>query len=282
MADIIRHTEWAIDINSSIKSNIVEGSVQLNPSLQKAVLHAAGDLQPTTGVTLTNTPSMMFRTHDLDMISTPTVISSVVMTARAYADNGGLGTGYVSYTMSDGIIIPVSISGSAGAPAELTVAVFPVSSDGDTAPITVGTTSKTLATHGDAYTIGDIGIGGAIAGISSIDLQFGYAVQSNAGENGKPYPTLAYYDRQTAAVTAATNQLSAATAERMLTGQSTTAITAVFRKLAEGAVPSGTYTATMAKAIVEASNIQGGRPFTLQLMITPIYDGVGDDYLTFS
>ncbi|MCK5127547.1 MAG: hypothetical protein KAR42_14925 [candidate division Zixibacteria bacterium] len=282
MADIIRHTEWAIDINSSIKSNIVENSIQINPALQKALLHAAGDLQPTTGVTLTNTPQLMFRTHDLDMINAPTAISSVIMTARAYADNGGLGAGYISYTMTDGILIPVSISGAAGAPAELTIMMLPVSSDGDTSPIAVGTTSKALAVHGDTYTIGDIGIGGTIAGISNIDLQFGYAPQSNAGENGKPFPTLAYYDRQQAVITANTNQLSAATEQRLMTAQSTTAVTASFRQLQEGAVPSGTYTATMAKALVEAQNLQGGRPFTLQLMISPVYDGVGDDYLTFS
>jgi hypothetical protein len=283
MSDIARHGQGAIDLNGVVLSNILEGSVAVNSALQKAILHASGDLIPTLGATITNAPTIAFVTHDIDLIAAPTKITAAtVITFRAYDESAGYGSGYISLAIAAGLIVPVSLSANAGGEAVLNCIIHPISSDGTTNPVIVGTTSKTLAVHGDAYTLGDLGIGGAISGVQNINFNFGYNIASNAGENGKPFPTLAYYDKQSSVLTSSVTQLAAATQVRLMTGQSTTAITASFLKLAEGAVPSGTYTITMAKALIEANSIQGGSPSTVNLTVTPIYDGTGNDYATFA
>lgn len=283
MTDIARHTTWGISLNGTANSNIIDGSLQISPALQKALLYAAGDLLPTLGATLTNTPVISFRTHDLDLLDAPELISTnVVIAARAYDDAAGLGTGYVSFAITKGLIVPVSISGSAGQAAELAVNIYPISSDGDTFPIAVGTSSVTLGVHGDAYTVGDLSLGGsAVSGVQSLNLNLGYNIMSNAGENGKPFPTIVYYDKQESSLSATVTQLSAANADRINTGK-TGAVIASFRKLVEGGIPSGTYSLTMAKAFIEANSLQGGRPFTTQISAAAIYDGSGSDFLTFA
>ena len=283
MSDITRHTTWAISINGSALSNIIDNSLSLSPALQKVILHGGGDILPTLGATITNTFGIQFKTHDLDFIAGPTKITSnVILVFRAYDEVTGIGTAYVSFTIAAGVLVPISISGSAGQAAELTIGIHPISANGTTDPIVVGTTSSVMGVHGDAYTIGDLTISAAITGIQNINFNFGYNVQTNAGENGRPYPTLAYVDRQEANLSVKTTALAAATQARLNTGVNTADVSFSFRKLVEGGIPAGTYTGTMKKAIVEAQGLQGGRPFSMSLMVTPIYDGDGNDYLTWA
>jgi hypothetical protein len=285
MADIARHTQWGVSINGVIESAIVENSVSVSSNIQKAVLYAGGDIFPTLGATMTCAPTIQFRTRNINLVTAPAALSStgVIIACRAYADGGGPGTAYISLAIAKGLIVPMSISGSIGQPAELTVNVYGISTDGDSAPIAVGTTTAALGVHGDAHTAATVTVGTAIGGIQNINLNFGYSVKTNEGENGKSYPTLAYYDRQQAVLTASTTALAAATAARMTTAQSA-AVSATFRKMQEAAVltDTGAITITMAKAIIEAQSVQSGMPYTVQLATTPIYDGAGDDYLTFS
>lgn len=284
MTDIARHTQWGISINGTSNHSIIAESVAVSSNIQKAILYAGGNMFPSLGATLTAAPTIQFRTRDIKMLSTPSVLSGggVVLSCRAYAEGGGPGAGYISIAIAKGIIVPVSISGGAGQPAELTVNVHAISTDGDSSPIAVGTTSTALSVHGDVYTASELTIGSAVGGIQNINLNFGYSVKTNEGENGKTYPTIAYYDRQQAILTASTTALSAATAARMTTAQSA-AVSALFRVLREGAVStdSNGLTITMAKAIIEAQSAQAGTPYTVSLAATPIHNGT-NDYLAFS
>jgi hypothetical protein len=193
-----------------------------------------------------------------------------------------MGIGYISFTIGKGLIVPMTMQGAQGQAAELSIDIYPISSDGVTEPIIVGTTTALMGVHGDAYIIGDLTISSVITGIQDINLNFGYNVATNAGENGKPYPTLAYIDKQEAGLTVKTASLSAATQARINTGASTADVSFSFRKLAEGGVPSGTLTGTFKKALVHAEGISGGRPSTISIVTTPVYGGSGNDYLTWA
>jgi hypothetical protein len=282
MSDIARHTTWAASINGSVLSSIIDNSLSINPALQKAMLAAGGSILPTLAATLTNTPKISFKTHDLNLVSAPTKITSVVLVFRAYDEATGIGTGYISFTASKGLVVPMTMQGAQGQAAELSVDIHPVSSDGVTDPITIGTTSSLMGVHGDAYVLGDLTIGSAIAGIQDINLNFGYNIATNAGENGKTYPTLAYIDKQEAGLTVKTTAMSAATQARLNTGVNTADVSFSFKKLVEGGVPSGSLTGTIKKALVQAEGITGGRPATCSLLVTPVHAGLTDDYLTWA
>ena len=84
MTDLARHASWAVSVNGSVAAGIVDGSLQVSPSIQKAVLYASGDLRPTLGATLTSTPTISFKTRRLDLLAAPAKITSflVVMPLR--------------------------------------------------------------------------------------------------------------------------------------------------------------------------------------------------------
>lgn len=285
MADIARHSTGAIDLNGTILSNLMDDSVTVNSQIQKAILNASGAIVPTFGGTLTATPLVNFTTHNIALLSAPTKITApTVLTFRAYDEASGLGTGYISLTIAAGLIVPETISANAGQEATLSVAIYPISSDGETNPVIVGTTSKTLAVHGDTYTIGNLNIGGVgndITGVQSINYNFGFNVSANAGENGLAFPTVSYIDKQDASLTAQVVQLSAATQQRINTAQETEA-TATFAKLAEGAIPTAdSYTVAFPNCIAEAQNINGGRPVNTSLLATPVSSD-GTAYVTYT
>ncbi len=285
MADIAKHAGSGVSINGVVESGIVTGSVAVNPKKQSLILNASGALLPTFGAVVTSAPMFTFRTRNINLITAPTVLSStgVILSARAYTDGGALGTGYVSLAAAKGLICPVSLSAQKGAAAELELAVYGVSKDGDTDPLAVSTTSNTLGVNGDTHTLGTLFIVAEITGVQNLNLNFGYNILTNEGENGKTYPTLAWSQGQQAVISAVTQALSAATQARLNYGQSVAAYIN-FRKLVEGGVvtDTGKVTATLTKALVTAESVNAGPPFATNIQITPIYDGAGDDYLVFS
>jgi len=281
MSTLARHAGSGVKHGLSEVAGIVDGSVALSPNLAKLIAFQDGSYSPSLGATLGATPSLEFRTRDLDFLAAPTEVSGLLVSSRAYDSAGGLSSSYISYTISNGLMFPVRISGNQGGAAELSIRVIPISSDGDTFPIAVGTTSIDPGLHGDAYTIGDVSLGSAVAAVQSIDFDFGISARSNAGENGKPFPTQAWTESQQSTLSVTTAALAEASANRINTGQSVSAsISAVFRKLVEGGVPSGSYTLTMAKALVEVGQLSNARPCTLQIAAAMIHDGT--NYVQFA
>jgi hypothetical protein len=287
MADLARHSGYGVSVNGSMVPGIVEGSVSLDPQLAKAILYNDSEFTPSFGGLITNAPVLKFRTRKVTQMSAPAKITAnVIFYMRAYADDGSLGVGYISVTIANGLVVPISLKGQAGQAGELEIAVYAISSDGDTSPIAIGTSSPTLPVHGDAWTVGDVTISTAVAGIQQLNLNFGLEVKTNAGENGKPYPTLAWIDKQEATVEVITGAVSEATAARINTTQSLAAGTRsfVWRKLQEGAIPTGTgaRTMTITKCVVEVQNLTSGRPSVLRLLVTPILPSAGGTYMTIT
>lgn len=281
MSSLPRFASWGISIDGSVAAGLTEAP-SLSTSLAKALLSSSGDLTPSVGATLSNSPKLSFKTRDLSLLEAPVKIASgVVLCGRAYDDASGLATAHLSYTIAKGLLVPVSISAQANQPAELSVELYPVSSDGDSLPIAVGNSSIALVAHGDVYVLGDFSIASSkFDGVQSLNLDFGFSVKTNAGENGAPFPTLAYYDAQQAALSATVAGLSGVKASHLNVGE-VAAVSATFRKLAEGGVPSGGVRVSFAKALIECGAIQGGRPMTAQLLASAVKSGTSA-YLAFS
>jgi len=178
---------------------------------------------------------------------------------------------------------PVTISGQVRQRATLALRVHHLSDDGDTVPFTVGTSAPIGQVAAPGYMLAAVTIDGALSGVQSWSLTFGYAVKTDRGENGKPYGIVAYSAKQDAVINVQLHNLEEATANRLHAGSTETTLTAAFRLLsAVNALPvdSGGYLITAAKAQVEVGGVNGAEEeSTLDLMAT-LLDAAGS-YLTF-
>lgn len=271
MADIGRYTGYGVNFEGSMVPSIVDGSPKLNPNVEKLIERYDGDIEPTLIALLTNEPLGEFQTRDVSFLSAAAAFSTspVIFYFKAYDEVAGMGASGISFSAAKGIIVPTRLQGQSGKDATLTCEVHAVSSDGDTNPITTGTSVASSTAHGDAYTIGDVSLGSDISGVQEIDFNFGYTVKKNTGENGKPFPTLAYIEKREATLKIKAAALGEASSLRINTTQSvTSSLSFIFRKLSEAGVPSGTLTGTIAKAIIEVEAVNAGRPATVDLMAT--------------
>ena len=285
MSDIAKHTLVGIQIAGSEIANIVQDSAKLSPGLQKLV-EDAGAIHPSAVMTLSAEPVLEFKTNKIDLLDAPASIADndVVLWFRAYDAASGLGTGYVSLTIGDGLLEPMSLSGAPGQKAELTIRVHAISSDGDTVPVAVGTANpSSLSVLSVFYTLGTVTVGSGLSGVTSFEMQFGYNVTKNTGEGGYPYPTQAYIDGQRAQFSIGLRQIAAATSARLNTGNAETTLTAQFRRLAEGGVPNGTYTVTAVEGLASIDDVSGGRPAELTMTVDLAgNDWAGTNYLQFA
>ncbi len=286
MADLSRYTGAGASFNAVAIGGIPEGGIEISSALQKFIARYDGNLNPTFIGTLINEPVLNFSTRNINWNTGPVKVSAAspfVAFFRSYADDGGLGATWISVTVSYGLLVPQTIEASAGKEASTSWQLHAFSSDGETSPLTVGTSSLTQPLHGDAYTIGNLSLGTAIEQIVDLRINFNYSVVKNSGRNGLPFPTFAAIDQAEVSIEATSEDLSEATQARLNTGQSVaSALSLTFPKLQEGAVPTvtGQLTATCQKAIVEAQGLQGGRPGTARLTATLIETATG--YITFS
>lgn len=265
MADIAKHAPVGISVGGSAISAIEPGSVNVSPAVM-ALLERGGELKPQVGMTLASEPTITFQTSKINLLAAAAAISAspVILYFRAFADDGGMGAGYITLTIAKGLIVPETLAAKAKEKALLSCKIFPVSSDGDAAAIAVGSTGATLTATADIWTVGGATVGTALSGVQDVEVQWGYNVVTNAGENGKVFPTEAYVDAEEARIMVTTAQLSAAVQNSLAFGLSSATVSAVFRKLASGAVPSGTYTATLAKALATLESV-AGRPALVKI-----------------
>jgi len=287
MSDIAKHLLIGLDYGAGFVEELDPASVKVSPNIADEI-HKAGALHPQIKLGLTAEPTIEFTTHDIKLLSAPTLLSvgsPVKVYFRALTDAFGFGTGYISLTATAGLAVPGVISGSKGKPATLTVTIHLASTDGDTAPVAVGTSSPTAAAPSKFYTLGVVTVTSNLAGVTEASLDLGYKIMKNTGENGKPYPTLVYATDQDAKLTATVEGLAEATQARLMVGTAETTVTITFRKLTAAVLPanSGGYLITAQKAAMKVGTVSGGRPATVQLaadLIATAFDGT--DYLQFA
>lgn len=287
MADLAKHLLIALKGAGGFVAEVDPTSVKLSPGLKQEI-EAAGSLYPQIAINLTAEPVVEFTTYDIKFVSTLTALSigsPLSLHFRALSDTFGYGTAYVSLTMSYGMIEPVSISARRGQRSGLRVRVHLSSSDGDTSPVIVGTTtSGTVDAPADFFCPGVLTLGTAIAGLTDATFNFGFSLKKNTGENGLPYPTLIYGDAQAASLSATSEAIAYATQARLMQGANETTVTLTFRKLNTAGVPanSGGYLITASKANVTIGGVNAARPATIEIAAACVaVDVAGTNYLQF-
>jgi hypothetical protein len=284
MADIAKHALIGVSVPGTAQANVLPDSVKLSPGLRK-IVESAGAISPTAAMTLGAEPVIEFSTNKINLCNTIAALSGtgLILYFKAYDAATGLGTGNVSVTIGAGLIEPVKLSGKAGEKADLAVRVHAVSSDGTTVPVAVGTTAATLTANSDFWMLGAVTLGSALSGVRSFDLNFGYSVAKNTGEDGYVFPTQAYSEKQAATMAIRCRQLAAATQALINTGGAETTISAVFDQLDEGGVPDGTYTVTGQKGLVSIDEVAGGAPGEVGITVDLLASAwAGTSYLQYA
>lgn len=282
-----KHLLVGIDYGGGFIAELDPNSVKLSPAIAEAV-QKCGAIHPQIKLSLTAEPTIEVSFFDIKAISAPTLLSvgsPVKLYFRALSTTLGFDSGYISITCNSGMAIPTTMAGAKGKLATLGCTIHLTSSDGDTAPFTVGTSSATLAAPTDFYVLGDLTLGSAVTGLTEASLDFGLKVTKNTGQNGRPYPTECWIADQDAKLTATTESIAEATQARAAVGTSETTCTLTFRKATAAAMPvaSGGYLITAQKAGITIGSIAGGRPATTQLavdLIATAFDGT--NYLQFA
>lgn len=192
-------------------------------------------------------------THKIDALTAPGAGASNVI----FVDVAQAGTAGTSYRSIAGgattVVVPRRISWSAGQPAALEVAMLFLSSNGTTAPCTVGTTAGGITAAADFWV-------GAGTGISSIEVDFGF--NYNVPPDGHLYPINCFFDTQRPMVRITTNDPDTLLATANANPGSISSLTATFNKVTDGGVRSTAKTYTVTGHYV-IRDVNGGLPGTV-------------------
>ena len=159
----------SVTINTSSTSTAILSS-GVSTSRDIATLATAGD--PTTALRILNRVlhNVRIATHDLTLV---TALACVDLTLffRQTDSCGGVSGTWISLAVSNAMVWPDSISASGRSPATLNIRAIPFSSDGSTAPFTVGSTSGSTTAETDAWQI-------ETTNVTDFSVDFGYRVQT--------------------------------------------------------------------------------------------------------
>lgn len=193
---------------------------------------------------------------------------------------------HIKMSFSAGMMVPRSLDATQGKdPARLTYDIYPLSSDGLTAPVTI-TTGQALPSQGlvaQAYSLGPIKINGTtfFSGIQSVRWNFGLNPEILMAD-GEPFPTFGGVVNRRA--TCAINGLDVSGLSTFnINGIALTAFASFFRKVA----PGGTRVANATAQHVKLSGTKGmlyprgvrgqhQRPLDGEWNIIPTFDGTND------
>lgn len=133
-------------------------------------------------------PSCVF-TRTFAGVFAPADVTSFGLYWQALSDAGGLGTAAESL-VANAILVPLSVRASKGQVAKTSQRLIWKASP------TEGTTTVTPVDATAIYRIGATTFNNtALDGIEEQGIEFGYGLQTNAGQSGLVYPTAWWYDR---------------------------------------------------------------------------------------
>lgn len=197
-----------------------------NAGMERALIGAAGNYQAEFAALMRQMARGTVGTRKLDALATPTLGASNLIFRQV--DQGGTGnTTYISLAGgSTTLVVPRRVSWSAGGPAVLSVEILFLSSNGTSAPVTVGSTAGSLTAEADVWV-------GSGTGIYSIDVDFGYDIA--VPQDGHLYPINAFVRSQRPMIRIGAYADSNITQTNAMPGSIST-LTAAFAKMADGGV----------------------------------------------
>jgi hypothetical protein len=231
-------------------------SAQYSEGVEEVLNAAAGNYQAEFVNVLRQIPRVSVGTRLINALAAASLGNGALF-FRSQADGGVGGSSYVSMVGTNGKVmtVPRTINWSAGGVAVLAMEMAFLSSDGVSAPITVGSTAGDLTAE-SAEWVGDSDQ------VKSIDVDFGYDVSYPA--DGKLYAVHPFIVSQRPKLSYVTFDPTLLTTARVNPGSITTA-SAVFAQCANGGVRGATLTFTLTGR-VRVAQVDGARPGTIQVV----------------
>lgn len=249
-------TLCSVSVNGTACSTLASQS--LNSGMERALIGAAGNHQAEFTSLIRQVPRVTFGTRKIDLFSTP-VLGDGNCIFRTQAA-GGTGTStYVSVTGTTGCVlsIPRRLSWSKGSPgAILTGEMIFLSSDGSTAPLTVGSTAGSLTAEADVWH-------GDMDQVSSINIDFGWA--EDLPQDGRLYAKHSFFREHRPSIEVVTYDSGAITTTNLNPG-SISSLTAILAKIADGGV-RGTQKQYGLSGHLSVSSVEGDKPGTVRKML---------------
>lgn len=229
-----------------------------NANMDRAMPGAAGNYKPEFVALMKQLSRGAFSTRKID--ACPTVIMGDGGLFFRSVDEGGVGnTSYKSLVGTSGktLIVPKQIVWTAGKPAEISVEMHFLSTDGITQPLTVGTTAGDLTAEDSVW----VGNGD---GVNQITLDFGFKL--NFPPDGRLYQVHSFIERQEPMLTIVTTELGSLLTTANLNPGSIGTLTATFDKLADGGVRTATQKLYAVNGHYHVNEVQGAKPGTIALV----------------
>lgn len=239
-------------INGTAVSTLADSS--FNSGMERLLVGAAGNYQAEFVALMRQVARGTISTRKLDALAAPAAAAGNII-FRQVTQGGTGNTTYISLAGgATTLVVPRRVSWAAGGPAALSCEFIFLSSDGSTAPVTVGATAGALTTEADVWS-------GSGTGISAIEIDFGYNVV--IPPDGHLYPINAFTASQRPVIRVTTNADAQITQANAMPGSVAT-LTATFLKLADGGV-RGASRAYAVTGHLHAASIAGGYPGSVVL-----------------
>jgi hypothetical protein len=228
-----------------------------NAGMQRAMVGAAGNYKPEFVALMSQMSRGQFSTRKID--ACPAIVMGGGGLFFRAVEEGGVGNStYVSLigTASKTLIVPNQLTWGADKPAELSVDIYFLSSDGIAAPLTVGATAGSLTPEDSVW----VGNGD---GVNQITLKFGFKLKFP--RDGRLYQVHSFVESQEPELSIVTTERGSLLTTANLNPGSVGTLTATFDKLTDGGVRSATQKSYAVAGHYHVENVQGAKPGTVQL-----------------
>lgn len=300
MAVTALHTLYAVQVDKADTANDLFADQISNWSLDTAIEEIIrggdGHVDPTYVAVGSQSPKITFTSSAVARILTLAGISGLWIGAAgdtaAYAwfralDEGGTrktGANHIKLTMAKAMLVPRTLNAPSEGEATLDMELLPYSSDGSTAPISIGTSQSLAARPGgqadERFVAGPAAINGTtINGVQNTTIDFGIELIVKGGD-GHVFPTFMAIQSRAPKITIQTVDVSVLNTFGISgTVQSSTDSVIYLRKMSEGGTRVANETEehisfTIDEGRVTTRTLGGGHnePFMAELQITPTWD----------
>lgn len=225
MADALRFRDYALTLGGTAAA-FEKDSITVGGDAETEALRSGHSLLDEIVLVLGKRPVIEATLFDPSLVTAWAALAEGGIAAcfRAYEQNGGATGSYVSFTLGQGIVYPVSLRAAARQAARLAIRAHGTFSA--SACTTLGTSEIAPADLAVAYYPKSLSVGGAIGGLMDVDISWEYQLQ----DDEQLEPAYYYYDSYAMRGTARAKDLDAATVARLEDGADET-VSAVFEDL---------------------------------------------------
>lgn len=222
MPDLARYKDHALIFDTE-SIPFEPGSLELLNDAKKENIFTGTSLKPDLIQVLVKKPGIRVTLLDPSLIPdwtvVPTDIATVVASWLAFEQDGGLGSTYETWTMTKGVIVPVTLNAAVDRKATLDVLCLATFDTGNA--VTKDATAQVVAAVTKAYYPTSITVGGGeITQLININVNWDFQIQ----DDDQVEPDYYYYDARLIRGTAIIKDLAQVTAARLEDGATETVV----------------------------------------------------------